>query len=238
LPSCCQLRTLRSYRQSRRRGRNSIQRTIKPLIMSSSAAGYVTSLARQQHLPPPKVLETLSSSAVTNGHALDKMCTFLASEKAKLSHLDLQQHWSDLHGVATTLCRQQEEHQRQGEGGEGDAGDAGRHARALQQMMLDVEAIRSGGYDESTTPSGTPSRHVHFPRDDDDADDQDEPGGARDNINNTKVDEQHNGKLSKEKESKKQAKKKEKKEMKKAAKRERKEAKKRLKKEARKKAKP
>jgi hypothetical protein len=202
--------------------------------MSSSAAGYVTSLARQQHLPPPKVLETLSSNAVTNGHALDKMCTFLASEKAKLSHLDLQQHWSDLHGVATTLCSQQEEHPRLlHHGGEGDAGC---HARALQQMMLDVEAIRSGGYDESTTPSGTSSRHVHFPRDDDDADD--EAVGESENITSINL-AQHNGKLSKEKESKKQAKKKkEKKEMKKAAKRERKEAKKRLKKEARKKAKP
>jgi hypothetical protein len=200
--------------------------------MSSSAAGYVTSLARQQHLPPPKVLETRSSRAVTNGRALDKMCTFLASEKEKLSHLDLQQHWTDLHGVATTLCRQQEEHQRQGEGGEGDAGGAGDHARALQQMMSDVEAIRSGGYDEPTTPSGTSSRHVHFPPGDDD----DEAVGESENISSTNL-EQHNGKSGKERESKKKQAKKEKKEMKKAAKRERKEAKKRLKKEAHKKAK-
>ena len=208
--------------------------------MSSPTASYATtSLARQRHQPPPKVVETLTSMAVSNGSALERMCTFLESERSKLSHLDLQQHWTDLHGVATPLCRQEDLQQQQQRGGDGDAG---RHARTLEQMMLDVEAIRSGGYDDSkSTPSGSP-RHVHFPRGDDDAVDEDEAvGDGRVHSNNmVQADHssplQNNGKSSKERGSKKKAKK-EKKEMKKAVKRERKEAKKRLKKESRKRAK-
>jgi hypothetical protein len=214
---------------------------------SSPSARYETSLARQQHQNPPKVAETLSSRTVSNGSALDTMCAFLQSEKSKLSHLDLQQHWTDLHGVATTLCRHVEL-QGGGAGEKGDTDDAARrrHAKALEKMMLDVEAVRSGGYDEPT-PSGAPSssKHVHFPRGDND----DEAGGDS-SINHMINTSEHvtplqksKGESGNERDSKKKKKKKkkekkeEKKEMKKAAKRERKEAKKKLKKEARKGAK-
>jgi hypothetical protein len=222
---------------------------------ASPSARYETSLARQQHQNPPKVAETLSSRTVSNGSALDTMCAFLQSEKSKLSHLDLQQHWTDLHGVATALCRHVEL-QGGGAGEKGDTDDAARrrHAKALEQMMLDVEAVRSGGYEDST-PSGAPSaappsssKHVHFPRCDND--DEDGEAGGDSSINHMINTSEHvtplqksKGESGNEKDSKKKKKKKkkekkeEKKEMKKAAKRERKEAKKKLKKEARKGAK-